>query len=118
MTRLREELNLIKIESNKPDEFNFLCSNQEEVLWLSDHKDKIFDKFVRERTNNEFDSMEKYLEWMYDTPVGEFCEAAIKAKMEKEKTLNMDWNYTSIAALEEMFNKEFRIYNRAITARP
>jgi len=102
---------MIKILTSKPDELNFLCSNEDEKEFIKNNSEKILDKFVQERTRNHWKSFKDYLYSMvYTNLEAEKWGTSIQNEIEWNNywtRRGMDWTKSNIERLENFINKYY-----------
>lgn len=98
---------MIKLDSHMSDVVNFVCSSQDEIDFCKDHKDEIFNDFIRHQTKGKFKTLAEYILWYYEPP--EFGTESIKAKWYQTKQWGLEWNIDTTRKLQSMFNDA---YNR------
>lgn len=101
---------MIKIQSNKPDELVFICSNEDEKEFIKNNSEKILDEFVQAKTNNHWKSFKDYLHDMVfvneeSDEIGLSLKTCIRANHYLSR--NMYWSKSNIESLEYYANQAY-----------
>ena len=102
---------MIKIQSNKPDELVFICSNEDEKEFIKNNSEKILDEFVQERTRNHWKSFKDYqYSMVYANLEAEKWGTSIQNEIEWNNywaRRGMDWTKRNIGLLEYFINQRY-----------
>ena len=102
---------MIKIQSNKPDELVFICSNEDEKEFIKNNSEKILDEFVQGRTRNHWKSFKDYqYSMVYANLEAEKWGTSIQNEIEWNNYWargGMDWIKGNIELLENFINQRY-----------
>lgn len=102
---------MIKIQSNKPDELVFICSNEDEKEFIKNNSEKILDEFVQARTRNHWKNFKDYqYSMIYANLEAEKWGTSIQNEIEWNNywaKRGMDWTKSNIESLEYYANQAY-----------
>lgn len=93
---------MIKVRSESPDNYTFICDTYEERNFIDLHQNKLFDKFINSQTNGKIKNLDDLHKKATDL---EFGEASIKYFWYISKGL--EWTSATVSAFQYFVNKEY-----------
>lgn len=93
---------MIKVRSELPDKYTFVCDTYEEKNFIDLHQNELFDKFINMRTNGKIKNLDDLYKKATDL---EFGEASIKYFWHISSGL--EWTINNVGVFQDFVNKEY-----------
>jgi len=94
---------MIRIKSEAPDKYTFICDTYEEKNFIDLHQNELFDRFIKMRTNSKIRNLDDLYEKATDL---EFGKASIKNFWYMSSGL--EWTSSVIGVFQDFVNKEYK----------
>lgn len=94
---------MIKVRSEAPDNYTFVCDTYEEKNFIDLHQNELFDKFINSRTNGKVKNLNDLYEKATDL---EFGTTSIKYFWYISKGL--EWLSSTVGVFQDFVNKEYK----------
>ena len=93
---------MIRVKSEAPDKYTFICDTYEEKCFIDLHQNELFDKFINIKTNGKIKSLDDLYEKATNM---EFGKTSIKYFWYISREL--EWNSSVVGDFQHFVNEEY-----------